>query len=159
MPLPLKSSGVTVARTSVRPSRRNVDADSSYATLTETRELIAGSLAARNARLAAQDMVSTDEAANLAGTSRVTINAWIDKGRCIGLTQTKRGYRVPVWQFEPQVWEMIPKLSAALGTTDGWTLLNFLEAPNGALGGNTPRVAIEQGHGDRVLALASHEGN
>jgi hypothetical protein len=116
-------------------------------------------LAARNARLAADDMVSTDEAAELAGTSRVTVNAWIAKGRCIGLSQTKRGFRLPRWQFEPLVWPLVPKLAAALGTTEGWALLAFLETPHGALGGVTPRAAIEQGQGKRVLDIAEHEGN
>ncbi len=104
-------------------------------------------------------MMSTDNAARHVGTTRVTINSWIDKGRCIGLTQTKRGFRIPVWQFEPQVWDVIPDLSRALGSTDGWALLSFLESPLGALDGLTPRSAIEQGQVARVLAVAAHEGN
>src|SRR5690349_8654954 len=88
-----------------------------YVSLEETRALLGTSLAARNARLACDDMVSTDEAAELANTSRVTVNAWIAKGRCIGLSQTKRGFRLPRWQFEPRVWPLVPKLAAALDTT------------------------------------------
>jgi hypothetical protein len=137
------------------PRRR----DTEYITDSETQALLAGSLADRSARLAADDMVSTDEAATLAGTTRVTINAWIDKGRCIGLTQTKRGFRVPKWQFEPNYWSVVPKLSSALGTTNGWALLAFLETPQGALGGATPRIAIEQGRTQRVLEIAGYEGN
>lgn len=70
---------------------------SDYVTVEETRALLADSLGARSTRLAADDMVSTDEAAEIAGTTRVAINTWIDKGRCIGLTQAKRGYRLPRW--------------------------------------------------------------
>jgi hypothetical protein len=103
-------------------------------------------------------MLSTDEAAMLAGTTRVTVNAWIDKGRCIGLTQTKRGFRVPKWQFEPTFWPVVPKLSLALGTNDGWAMLAFLETPHGALDGATPRAAIEQGRATRVLDIAGYEG-
>ena len=130
-----------------------------YVSLGENRTLLGISLAARNARLAADDMVSTDEAAELANTSRVTVNAWIAKGRCIGLSQTKRGFRLPRWQFEPRVWPLVPKLAAALDTTEGWALLAFLETPHGALGGVTPRTAIEQGQGERVLDIAGQEGN
>ncbi len=104
-------------------------------------------------------MISTDDAAQLVNTTRVTINAWIAKGRAIGLTQTKRGFRMPRWQFEPAMWAAIPKLSAALGTTEGWALLSFLESPHGALEGRTPRQAIEQGRADTVIAIAEHEGN
>lgn len=135
--------------------QRGVD-QGAYASIAQTRELLSRSLAARNARLAAPDIVSTDEAARLVGTSRATIKAWIDNGRCIGLKQTKRGYRLPAWQFEPGLWEWIPQLAKALGTVDGWSLLNFLETPQGALGGRTPRAALEQGQGEQVLSIAAH---
>lgn len=125
----------------------------------EVRAWLADSLAARQERLGAADMISTDEAARLAQTTRVTINAWIAKGRAIGLTQTKRGFRMPRWQFEPSMWEALPRLSAALGTTEGWALLSFLESPHGALNGISPRQAIEQGRSDRVIKIAEHEGN
>lgn len=120
--------------------------------------MLNSSLASRSARLAANDMLSTDEAAELAGTTRVTVNSWIAKGRCIGLTQTIRGFRVPKWQFEPDFWPLVPKLSEALGTTEGWALLAFLETPHGALDGATPRAAIERGQSKRVLELAGAEG-
>jgi hypothetical protein len=121
--------------------------------------LLANSLAARQQRLGAADMISTDEAAQLVQTTRVTINAWIAKGRAIGLTQTKRGFRMPRWQFEPFMWDALPRLSAALGTTEGWALLSFLESPHGALDGRSPRQAIEQGQTDKVITIAEHEGN
>jgi hypothetical protein len=131
---------------------------SPYVSASETQALLRSSLAARNARLEADDMVNTDQAAELAGTTRVTINAWIAKGRAIGLPRTRRGFRLPAWQFEPTLWGVIPKLSKALGTIDGWTMLAFLETPHGGLGGVSPRQALEQGQVDRVLALASAEG-
>lgn len=104
-------------------------------------------------------MLSTDMAADLVGTTRVTINAWIAKGRAIGLTQTRRGFRLPSWQFEPACWEALPWISKALGTRDGWALLTFLETPLGALDGQTPRQALEQGHAARVVELAGAEGS
>jgi hypothetical protein len=125
----------------------------------EVRALLANSLAARQDRLGAADMISTDEAAQFVQTTRVTINAWIAKGRAIGLTQTKRGFRMPRWQFEPSMWDALPRLSAALGTTEGWALLSFLESPHGGLNGITPRQAIEKGRMDNAITLAEHEGN
>ncbi len=139
-----------------RPSNRQPP---SYVPAAEVRSLLANSLAARQQRLGAADMISTDEAAQLVQTTRVTINAWIAKGRAIGLTQTKRGFRMPRWQFEPSVWAALPKLSAALGTAEGWALLSFLESPHGGLNGITPRQAIEQGQMDTVIRIAEHEGN
>jgi len=125
----------------------------------EVRALLANSLAARQERLGAADMISTDEAAQLVQTTRVTINAWIAKGRAVGLTQTKRGFRMPRWQFEPPMWDALPRLSKALGSTEGWALLSFLESPHGALNGISPRQAIEQGFSDKVIRIAEHEGN
>jgi hypothetical protein len=100
-------------------------------------------------------MISTDEAAEMTGTTRVTVNAWIAKGRAIGLTQSKRGFRMPSWQFDGPMWDVLPKLSQALGTTEGWALLSFLETPLGGLDGATPREAIERGAGARVIDLAA----
>lgn len=145
------------ARSSARPTRAS-QRPSPYVSAAQTRSLLSDSLAARTERLQAGDMVSTDQAAELASTTRVTINAWIAKGRAIGLTQTRRGFRLPKWQFEPAIWEAIPGLVNALGTSEGWALLSFLETPLGGLNGKTPRQAIEQGDTLRVLKLASAEG-
>lgn len=120
--------------------------------------LMANSLAARHARLNAGDMLSTDEAAALVGTSRVTVNAWIKKGRAIGLSQTTRGFKLPRWQFEPAMWSALPEIVAAFGCKEGWAVLAFLETPAGGLDGLTPRMALEQGQVDRVLKLAAAEG-
>ncbi|WP_148077326.1 hypothetical protein [Comamonas sp. BIGb0124] len=128
---------------------------SPYVSATQTKAMMAGSLAARMNRLEANDMLSTDGAADLVGTTRVTINAWIAKGRAIGLTQMRRGFKLPSWQFEPAMWDAVPQLSKALDTREGWALLTFLETPLGALGGRTPRQAIEQGHLARVVELAA----
>jgi hypothetical protein len=57
------------------------------------------------------------------------------------------------------MWDALPRLSAALGTTEGWALLSFLESPQGALDGRSPRQAIEQGQTDQVIRIAMHEGN
>ena len=69
------------------------------------------------------------------------------------------GFRLPRWQFEPTMWDHLPRIAAALGTTEGWALLSFLESPHGALGGLAPRQAIEQGQADRVTAIAEQEGS
>ena len=144
------------ASTRARPTTRQ---QADYVPASEVRALLANSLAARQERLGAADMISTDESAQLVQATRVTINAWIAKGRAIGLTQTKRGFRMPRWQFEPSMWDALPRLSAALGTTEGWALLSFLESPCGGLSGITPRQAIEQGQSDKVITIAEHEGN
>ncbi len=154
----VQHSPATTSRATAR-NRPTTRQQSDYVPASEVRALLANSLAARQERLGTADMISTDEAAQLVQTTRVTINAWIAKGRAIGLTQTKRGFRMPRWQFEPSMWDAMPRLSAALGTTEGWALLSFLESPHGGLNGLTPRQAIEQGQSDKVIRIAEHEGN
>ena len=155
----MKTQTTETSTSSVLPRRSARAArPSPYLTPTETNALLHASLDSRLRRLEQADMMSTDEAAALLGTSRVTINAWIGKGRCIGLTQTKRGFKVPRWQFEPTVWAHVALIGQALGLSEGWALLNFFETPHGGLEGLTPRQALEQGQAERVLAVARTEG-
>lgn len=134
--------------------------DSPYASATQTAALLRSGAQYRRDRMDAADMISTDEAAELAGTSRVTINAWIKSGRCIGVSNLRRGFKLPRWQFEPVIWPALQPLAKSLGTSEGWQLLAFLESPAAALGGQTPRAALEQGTAlERILALATAEAH
>lgn len=148
----------SATQSSARRATRAPHRPSPYVSAVRTRSLLSGSLAARTERMQAGDMVTTGQAAELVGTTPLTINAWIAKGRAIGLTQTRQSFRLPKWQFEPALWDAIPELAKALGASDGWALLSFLETPLGGLSGRTPREAIEQGDTVRVLELASAQG-
>lgn len=82
----------------------------------------------------------------------------VDGGPVIALDgEPGRGLVGPLWQFEPAMLATLPRVSAALGTTNGWALLSFLESAHGELGGRTPRQAIEQGEADLVIQVAGHD--
>ena len=131
-----------------------------YASEAQTSALLRRGAEYRRQRITASDMITTDEAAELSGTTRVTINAWIKSGRCMGVTHLRRGFKMPKWQFEPYAFPVIQPLSEALGTTDGWQMLSFLEAPHEALDGLAPRIALEQGvPGQRIVELATVQGH
>ncbi len=131
-----------------------------YASEAQTNALLRFGAQYRLQRIQAQDMITTDEAAALTGTTRVTMNAWIKAGRCVGVSHLRRGYKLPRWQFEPFIFPVIASLSAALGTTEGWQLLAFLESPHPALDGQPPRTALEQGTpAQRIVDLATAEGH
>lgn len=152
------TSPFSVVFDSISP-RRTSTADP-YATEAQTAALLRRGAEYRLQRINASDMITTDEAANLSGTTRVTINAWIKSGRCIGVAHLRRGFKMPKWQFEPYVFPVIQSLSEALGTTDGWQMLSFLETPHEALDGLAPRIALEQGvSGQRIVDLATAEGH
>jgi excisionase family DNA binding protein len=139
---------------------RPATADSPYATAAQTAALLRSGAQYRRDRMEAADMITTDEAAELAGTSRVTVNAWIKSGRCIGVANLRRGFKLPRWQFEPAIWPALQPLAKSLGTSDGWQMLAFLESPATALDGQTPRAALEQGAKlERILALATAEAH
>lgn len=139
---------------------RHVSPDSPYASAAQTAALLQSGAQFRRDRMEAADMMTTDEAAALAGTSRVTVNAWIKNGRCIGVSNLRRGFKLPRWQFEPAIWPVLQPLAKSLGTSDGWQMLSFLESPATALDGQTPRAALEQGIPlERILALATAEAH
>jgi hypothetical protein len=121
--------------------------------------LLEASRPALEKRLAAADMITAAQAGALMSARAAEVIAWVARGRAIGLRRAERDLRLPRLQFAPPIWQAVPQLSAALGTTDGWALLGFLETPHGALGGRTPRQAIEQGDAATVVALARHDGN
>ena len=131
-----------------------------YATAAQSVAVLRSGLEFRKNRIAAADMLTTEEAAELTGVSRVTINAWIKQNRCIGIANLRRGFKLPKWQFETQVFELIQPLFEALGTTDGWSVVSFLENSQEALDRRTPLVALEQGESaERILQLAVAEGH
>lgn len=140
--------------------RENAATSDPYASEAQTTALLRFGAQYRLQRIQAQDMITTDEAAALTGTTRVTMNAWIKSGRCIGVSHLRRGFKLPRWQFEPFIFSVVAELSKALASTDGWQVLAFLESPHPALDGHTPRTALEQGTpAQRVLELATAEGH
>ncbi|MDO9099129.1 MAG: hypothetical protein Q7V53_00055 [Caldisericota bacterium] len=105
-------------------------------------------------------MITTGEAVLLSGTGRVTINAWIKSGRCIGVKHLRSTIKIPKWQFEPYMFPVLQAVSEALATTDGWQMLSFLETPHVALGGLAPRITLEQGvTRQRIVELAAAQGH
>jgi len=149
-------SKIEVATASAAP--RTKSRRSAYVRASRTHALWEASETYRAERLSAGDMVSTTEAAAIAGASCAAIEAWIAKGRAIGLSEAGRDFRLPRWQFDPSLWDVLEQISTALGVSEGWAILSFLESANGGLGGRTPRAAIEQGDALRVIQLAGAVG-
>lgn len=152
------TSSFPVAFDSVKPRRSNKA--NLYASEAQTRALLRRGSEYRFHRINASDMITTGEAVLLSGISRVTINAWLKSGRCIGVKSLRSSTKIPKWQFEPYVFPVLQAVSEALATTDGWQMLSFLETPHVALGGLTPRIALEQGvTRQRIVELAAAHGH
>lgn len=126
-----------------------------YASSSATEVLLRLGRRWRRDRLRAADMITIREAAELTGVDDLQVTSWIRNGRCIGAATAQGRLMLPRWQFEPPLWFLIRDICDALGTTDGWELLTFVETSSGALDGLTPRTALEQGMSHlRVLAAA-----
>ena len=82
-----------------------------YATAAQSAAVLRSGAQYRRERMEADDMITTDDAALLAGASRVTINAWIKSRRCIGVSHLRRGFKLPRWQFEPNLWPILQPLA------------------------------------------------
>lgn len=116
-----------------------------YAPASDTARLLRIGARYRRERLKAMDMLTLAEATSLAGVHRETIVGWIGNGRCMGIRHARSGFKLPQWQFLPNLWPAVAAVAKALETTDGWVLLYFFESPCDALQGRTPRAALEQG--------------
>lgn len=107
------------------------------------------------ARLRSADMISVAEAASMLGEHESAVLRWIEQRRCVALTWQGHETRLPIWQFAGDLLLWMGPVSEALEASKGWQVLSFLETPLDGLEGRTPRVALEQGDVERVLALAS----
>lgn len=126
-----------------------------YAPSAATEILLRSGRRWRRDRLRAADMITIREAAALTGTDDSQVTSWIRHGGCIGVATAHGRIVLPRWQFEPPFLFFIRDICDALGTTDGWELLSFVETGSAALDGLTPRTALEQGMSHtRVLAAA-----
>ena len=109
-------------------------------------------------RLTAADMISVGQASLRLGVTAAEVARRAAADHCLSLSDgVSPDLRLPAWQFEEPLWSMMPGILAALDTS-AWAALAWLETPVGALDGLTPRIAVERGHGERVLQLAGVEG-
>lgn len=135
------------------PARCQAPSVSSYISKERTRKLPAQPAAALNQRIMAANMPTVADAAKAIGATARDIRQWVAEGHCIEVSTSSRAMRLPRWQFDLDIWPWILAMASALGTTDGWFLLGFLDSPMGALDGRTPRQAAGAGRayaGDRI---------
>jgi len=97
-----------------------------------------------------------EEAAKLLGISRQAVDKRRRQNRLIGLTQGRRGYAYPIWQFESG--KTLPSLEKVLDRLhhhDPWMQLTFFLNPNDRLEGSTPLEMLRSGKLEPVLEAAA----
>jgi hypothetical protein len=99
------------------------------------------------------------EVAEFLGLTRQAVDKRRAQNRLVGLTQGRRGYAYPRFQFSDD--GTLPGLTevlAALNVTDGWSQLLFFVNPNDFLNGRSPESELRKGRVEQVKRVAGSFG-
>lgn len=104
-------------------------------------------------------VVTGQKAAEFLGISRQAVDKRRRQGRLIGLTQGRRGYAYPVWQFESRkTLTNLEKVLDRLRDHDPWMQLTFFLNANDRLRGKSPLEILKSGNLEQVLQAAESYG-
>lgn len=104
-------------------------------------------------------VVSSEQVAALLGITRQAVDKRRAQNQLIGLTQGRRGYGYPRFQFVGS--STLPGLEEVLkvlGAGDPWMQLAFFVNPNDRLNGRTPEKELLAGKVDAALRAARMHG-
>jgi hypothetical protein len=104
-------------------------------------------------------MLKGEHAAKVLGISRQAVDKRRRQNRLIGLTQGRRGYAYPIWQFEGgKTLANLETVLDRLGNHDPWMQLAFFLNANDRLGGSSPLEMLRSGKAEPVLVAAASYG-
>jgi hypothetical protein len=99
--------------------------------------------------------LSVEEVADLIGISRQAVDKRRSQNHLIGLTQGRRGYAYPSFQFEDgQTLTGLKEVLDALSGHDPWMQSIFFANGNDRLDGKTPLESLRQGKLESVILAA-----
>ena len=105
------------------------------------------------------NVLSGEQAAKILGISRQAVDKRRRQGQLIGLTQGKRGYAYPAWQFEDGgTLTNLAKVLDRLRSHDPWMQLNFFVNGNDRLNGRSPLEQLRSGELEPILRAAESYG-
>jgi hypothetical protein len=103
--------------------------------------------------------LTAEEVADLLDITRQAVDKRRHQHQLIGLTQGRRGYAYPSFQFEDgKTIAGLAEVLKALDAHDPWMQLTFFATGNSHLDGATPLVALRQGKLDSVIRVAETYG-
>lgn len=104
-------------------------------------------------------VLTSEEVAKLLGVSRQAVDKRRAANQLLALTQGRRGYNYPGFQFEDgKALVGLDKVLANLEDLDPWMRLLFFTSPHERLAGRTPVEVLRKGGLDEVVAVASGYG-
>jgi hypothetical protein len=103
--------------------------------------------------------LSAEQVSELLGISRQGVDRRRSQNQLIGLTQGKRGYAYPAFQFEDgKTLDGLREVLDALSGHDPWMQSIFFANDNDRLNGRTPLDALRQGKTEAVVRAAEGYG-
>jgi biotin operon repressor len=104
-------------------------------------------------------VLSGAQVAKVLGLSRQAVEKRRRQGQLIGLTQGKRGYAYPAWQFERgRTLANLEGVLDVLQSHDPWMKLAFFVNRNDRLNGRSPLEQLRSGEFEAVLKAAASYG-
>jgi hypothetical protein len=103
--------------------------------------------------------LSSEQVAEVLGISRQAVDKRRSSNQLLALTQGRRGYSYPSFQFEDG--KTISGLEEVLGqlrSLDPWMQMVFFTSPNERLGGKTPIESLQKGLVEDVMHAAGGYG-
>lgn len=103
--------------------------------------------------------LTSEKVADVLNISRQAVDKRRASNQLLALTQGRRGYSYPSFQFdEGKTLKGLEEVLERLSAIDPWMQLNFFTRPNERLGGSTPIEALRDRKVDDVVRVASSYG-
>jgi len=103
--------------------------------------------------------LTSEQVSEILGISRQAVDKRRASNQLLALTQGRRGYSYPSFQFDDgKTVEGPEELLGELSALDPWMQLAFFTTVNERLGGSTPLAKLQKGHKDEVKAVAGGFG-
>jgi hypothetical protein len=108
---------------------------------------------------AAGGALTSEQVAEVLGISRQAVDKRRASNQLLALTQGRRGYSYPSFQFgDGRTIAGLEEVLGQLSELDPWMQMVFFSTPNERLGGRTPLETLRQGSVDEVKAVAGGYG-
>lgn len=103
--------------------------------------------------------MTSEQVAKVLNLSRLAVDKRRASNQLLALTQGKRGYSYPRFQFhEGKTLDGFEYVLKSLNSFDSWMQLNFFTSPDERLEGKSPIEALQQGKINEVARIASTYG-
>jgi hypothetical protein len=103
--------------------------------------------------------LASERVADVLNISRQAVDTRRASNQLLALTQGRRGYSYPSFQFdEGMTIKGLEEVLGNLSAIDPWMQLNFFTSPNERLGGSSPIEALREGKVGDVVSVASGYG-